>query len=156
MATQNRAYCNGQRRTAKRLRRYPTHHGLILMCHHHYNILQLSPVTQPYLPSFSTCLPSHNLVREVVKRCQNGIRSQEHRQPSALYKEITAKAISITAERSGHCVCASVHFADEPFQRGTGFKNAEKSKEWKSQEWLHIRKVSSWSKSPAHLGMHHH
>ena len=30
---------------------------------------------------FSTCLPSPNLVREAVKRCQNGIRSQEHRQP---------------------------------------------------------------------------
>ena len=125
------------------------------MCNHHYNILQLSPVTQPYLPSFSTRLPWPNLVERRSRdvKMASGRRSTGSGTAPALYKEITTKAISITPERSGHCVCASVHFADEPFQRGTGFKSAEKFKEWKSQEWLHIRKVSSWSKSPTHLGM---
>ena len=84
-----------------------------------------------------------------LRGVQNGVRSQA----PALYKEITTTAISITAERSGHCVCASVHFADEPFQRGTGFKSAAKSKEWKSQERLHISNVLRWSRSPSHLGM---
>ena len=37
--------------------------------------------------------------------------------------------------------------------RGTGFKSAAKSKEWKSQERLHISNVLRWSKSPSHLGM---
>ena len=97
-------------------------------------------------------LPAVNPGLEAFKMA-SGRRSTGSGTAPALYKEITTTAISITAERSGHCVCASVHFADEPFQRGTGFKSAAKSKEWKSQERLHISNVLRWSKSPSHLGM---
>ena len=97
-------------------------------------------------------LPAVNPGLEAFKMAA-GRRSTGSGTAPALYNDITTTAISITAERSGHCVCASVHFADEPFQRGTGFKSAAKSKEWKSQERLHISNVLRWSKSPSHLGM---
>ena len=75
--------------------------------------LHLSPVAQPYLRSFSTCLPFTPGL-EAFKMA-SGRRSTGSGTAPALYK--STKAISITAERSDHCVCASVHFAHEPFQR---------------------------------------